>query len=117
MGGCAALHLAFTFDDLFSKVRGHGAGFIDDAWLYPSTDLRNERDPVSIALKKDLRSLKVYLDCGSLDSFRFFEGCDILYKILQSKGVPSEYHLNSGEHNDAFWQAKSEKYLIFYAGK
>jgi len=117
MGGWAALHLAFTYTKMFSKVGGHSPALIDDAWLYPTVKLRNEREPAAIASNKNLKALKVYLDCGDKDIFKFYEGCDLLNKILQAKGVSSEYHLNSGEHNDAYWKANSEKYLLFYAGK
>ena len=117
MGGFAALHLAFRHINLFSKVGGHSPAFIEALWLYPNEELRNERDPIKIALKENLKSIQVYLDCGDNDSFKFYNGCNQLYTILQLKGVHSEYHLNSGEHNAEYWIANSEKYLLFYAGK
>lgn len=124
MGGFVALHEAFSHPDMFSKVGGHSpALFIDefpndlDKWLYPSDSLREERDPVYIAQSKDLKSLKVYLDCGDKDYYKFYEGCDKLYKILLSKGVSAEYHLNRGKHDGAYWGANEENYLLFYAGK
>lgn len=117
MGGWAALHLAFIHTDMFSKVGGHSPAFIDASWLYPTFDIRTRRDPIKLASEKDLTSLKVYLDCGDKDSFKFYEGCNQLYTILQSNGVTSEYHLNDGEHNDTYWKKNSEKYLLFYAGK
>lgn len=123
MGGCAALHLAFLHPDLFSKVGGHSpALFVDDfadglkLWLYPDESLRKERDPIYIAQEKDIKPLKVYLDCGDTDSYKFYEGCDKLFKILQSKDIEAEYHLNSGGHDGAYWEANEEKYLLFYAG-
>lgn len=117
MGGFAALHLAFTHTELFSKVGGHSPAFIDDMWLYPSDEARNERDPMQIASKANLGSLKVYLDCGDKDSYKFYVGCEQLYTLLQAKGVSSEYHLNSGEHNGEYWITNGENYLLFYAGK
>lgn len=123
MGGWVALHMAFTHEDMFSKVGGHSpAIFLDGysdgvmSFLYPTEELRNERDPLRVAQNKDLTSLKVYLDCGDQDSYRFFEGCDKLNKILQSKGVDSKYYLNKGKHDGAYWGANIEKYLMFYAG-
>ncbi len=124
MGGFAALHIAFSHIDMFRKAGGHSpALFIDGfpnnlgQWLYPAEDVRRNRDPVYIAQDKDLKSLEVYLDCGDKDGYRFYEGCEKLYKILQSKGVKSEYHLNPGLHDGAYWETNAEKYLLFYAGK
>ncbi|QNU68094.1 esterase [Ruminiclostridium herbifermentans] len=124
MGGWVALHMAFTYTDMFSKVGGHSpAIFIDQypgsamAFLYPTEKLRNERDPIRVAESKDLTSLKVFLDCGDNDSYQFYEGCEQLNEILKSKGVDSQYHLSAGEHDGAYWEANVEKYLKFYAGK
>lgn len=122
MGGWVALHMAFAHEGMFSKVGGHSpAIFLDGStspvrsFLYPTEELRNERDPIRVAQNKDLTRLKVYLDCGAQDSYRFFEGCDKLNKILQSKGVDSEYYFNQGKHDGAYWEANIEKYLTFYA--
>jgi enterochelin esterase-like enzyme len=123
MGGCVALHLAFSHSDMFSKVGGNSpALFVNefpnglDRWLYPNESLRNERDPIYIAQNKDLKSLQVYLDCGDNDSYKFYKGCDKLYKILHAKGIESQYHLNAGAHDGAYWEANMENYLLFYAG-
>ncbi len=123
MGGWVALHMAFAHTDMFSKVGGHSpAIFLDGdaspvrSFLYPTEELKNERDPILVAQNKDLTSLKVYLDCGDQDSYRFFEGCDKLNKILQSKGVDSKYYFNQGKHDGPYWRANIEKYLMFYAG-
>jgi enterochelin esterase-like enzyme len=123
MGGCAALHTAFLHSDVFSKAGGHSpALFLDEfpnnlgTWLYPDMETRKQRDPIYLAQERDLKSLKVYLDCGDRDSYKFYEGCEKLYKILQEKGVESEYHLNPGAHDGAYWESNAEKYLLFYAG-
>jgi enterochelin esterase-like enzyme len=117
MGGWAALHLAFSHTELFSKVGGHSPALMNDNWLYPNFDARAKLDPVVVASEKDLTSLRVYLDCGDRDSFKFYEGSAQLYTALQAAGVPSEYHLNSGEHNDTYWKSHADDYLLFYAGK
>lgn len=124
MGGWVALHMAFEYTDMFSKVGGHSpAIFLDGysgsamAFVYPTEEMRNERDPIRVAENKDLTSLKVYLDCGDNDSYQFYEGCEQLNKILKSKGVDSQYYLNTGAHDGAYWGANVEKYLKFYAGK
>lgn len=123
MGGWVALHMAFTYVDSFSKVGGHSPAIFLDGYLgeamsfvYPTEELRNKRDPLRVAENKDLTSLKVYLDCGAQDSYKFFEGCDKLNEILVSKGVASEYYLNQGEHDGVYWETHIEEYLKFYAG-
>jgi enterochelin esterase-like enzyme len=117
MGGWAALHLAFAHTQLFGKVGAHSPALIEDGWLYPNFDARQRLDPIFLASDKDLGDLQVYLDCGDQDSFRFYEGCDRLYKALQAKGVASEYRLSPGGHNDAYWKEHLDDYLLFYAGK
>ncbi len=124
MGGWVALHMAFAHTDMFSKVGGHSpAIFLDGysgsamAFVYPTEEIRNDRDPLRVAENKDLTSLKVYLDCGDNDSYQFYDGCEQLNKILKSKGVDSQYHLNTGAHDGVYWGANVENYLKFYAGK
>lgn len=129
MGGFISLHTAFLHPDLFSKVGGHSpALFMNDwsttggeqglkAFLYPTDELRQTRDPLLLAQKLDIANLQVYLDCGDQDDYKFYDGSERLYKLLQGKGVPVEYHLNSGKHNSDYWKSQLSNYLMFYAGK
>ena len=124
MGGFAAIHLAFRHPDLFSRTGGHSPAIWTDNfedqymenWLYPP-DLRAERDPIAIARSQDLSSLEVYLDCGSSDSLGLYKGTAELAEMLRARGVRSQYHLNAGDHNAAYWQAHLEEYLLFYTGR
>ncbi len=122
MGGWVAIHLAFSHLDMFSKVGGHSpAIFIDGntdsvmSFIYPTEELRTERDPLIVAKNKDLSSLKIYLDCGDADSYQFYEGCEQLYNILKPKGVDIQYHLSKGKHDGEYWGSNIENYLKFYA--
>jgi enterochelin esterase-like enzyme len=124
MGGWVALHMAFTYTDMFSKVGGHSPAIFTDenpditmAFIYPTEKIRDERDPIRVAENKDLTSLRVYLDCGDNDSYQLYEGCEKLNEILKSKGVDSQYYLNAGEHDGDYWESNVENYLKFYAGK
>ena len=123
MGGCAALHLAFAHPELFVRASGHSpALFVEefpsglDGWLYPTETLRDERDPLRQAETADLSGLSVWLDCGDEDSYRFYEGCDVLEETLTARGVPVVNHLNPGLHDGAYWMAHAEEYLRFHAG-
>ncbi|EFM11220.1 putative esterase [Paenibacillus curdlanolyticus YK9] len=117
-GGIAALHAAFTHTDLFSKAGGHSASLYLDAWpdLYSTPELRSQRDPLALAANASLTELSVYLDCGDQDPYRFYEGAEKLYELLQKKQVKSEYHHGPGAHDEAYWDPNSENYLMFYTG-
>ena len=118
MGGYAALHLAFNHSELFSKVGGHSpALLVEDSWLYPNDQIRLERDPMLLVISKKVKNIEVYLDCGDKDSFKFYNSCETLAHILQNQNIQYEYHLNPGEHNKEYWNANSDKYLMFYVGK
>lgn len=124
MGGFIALHAAFRNADMFGKAGGHSPAVVLDntpdiaiSWLYPEESQRKERDPLQLAKEKDLKGLKVYLDCGDNDYYRFYEGCERLYELLRSEGVEAVYHLKPGSHDGAYWHSNAEEYLLFYAGR
>lgn len=125
MGGFISLHSAFRHPDLFSKVGGHmPAVWLDDfskagdlkSFLYPTNELRKERDPLIIAKTADLQQLKVYLDSGDQDDYKFYEGTEKLHQLLIQRGIQSEYHNSAGKHDSNYIRANVERYLIFYAG-
>lgn len=123
MGGFAALHLAFTNTDLFSKVGGHMPAVLIDtsfkdflSWVYPNQKIRNLRDPIKLANTNDLSEMDVYLDCGDNDSFNFYEGSELLYKELKDRGVNAQYHLKKGNHDDEYLKGNLEEYLNYYVG-
>jgi enterochelin esterase-like enzyme len=130
MGGFISLHTAFLHIDLFSKVGGHSpAIFLNDwsttggeehglkSFLYPTDAVRQTRDPLIFVKNLDLSNIKVYLDCGDQDDFKFYEGSEKLYSILKTKGVSVEYHLNKGKHDGEYWKSMLDNYLLFYVGK
>lgn len=118
MGGFAALHIAFRHTEQFAKVGGHSPAFPSPQWdwLYPDYKLVMERNPMMIAENKDLRSLKIYLDCGTEDEYGFHYPVKNLIELLKTKGVEVEGKLQPGKHNKAYWSDHIEDYLIFYAG-
>ncbi len=54
----------------------------------------------------------IYLDIGNSDPelqlVKMFED------YLTRRGIPHEYHLNVGYHEDKYWQAHLEDYLLWY---
>jgi enterochelin esterase-like enzyme len=125
MGGYAALHLCFAHTDLFSKAGGHSPAlwiyttnpvkFADVlSFLYPSVNLREERDPLVQVNSADLSGIKIWLDCGTRDFYGFNVGTKKLYEVLISKEAQVEYHAFSGGHNKDYWKTHLKEYLTFY---
>jgi S-formylglutathione hydrolase FrmB len=109
---------------LFSKVGGHIPAVLTDTsnmsfiYLYPDAKTRESRDPISLAQTQDLKNMKVYLDDGDKDKYKFWEGCQKLNSILQARGITSEFHLvKDGDHSSNYVKSQVENYLVFYAGK
>ena len=56
---------------------------------------------------------RIYLDIGRFDpevkaSYSF-------ENALNEEGIPHEWHLNEGRHNEAYWEEQMEAYLRWYA--
>jgi enterochelin esterase-like enzyme len=55
---------------------------------------------------------RIYIDTGRFDpevksTYRF-------ESVLSEKGIPHEWHLNEGRHNEEYWEAQMEAYLRWY---
>ncbi len=120
MGGFAALHIAMRNSDMFSKAGGHSPSLFIESFpdttvtdfLYPTDDIRQERDPIKIAENFDDSALKIFLDVESGGS----AGVKYLYDLLSGKGMSSEYHVMSLSHSRQSCNENMEDYLLFYAG-
>lgn len=128
MGGHVALRLAFTYPEMFSKVGGHAPSLRQEKvemspmiqkMVYPTQALREQRDPLFLAKKVDLKDLSVYLDIGSEDmpEKKLQLATEDLFKTLQELKVKSVYSLNEGTHDGAYIKSNVNKYLTFYFGK
>ncbi|WP_039656957.1 alpha/beta hydrolase [Clostridium tyrobutyricum] len=119
-GGYIALHNTFRHQNMFSKVGGHMPALElkledEDRPYYKDMELWKKYDPIYIARNDNISSdIDVYLDAGDRDEGRFYEGCSILHKILQEKGVNSQNHIFTGNHSAEYIQFNIEKYLKFY---
>lgn len=120
IGGYAALYNAFTHPDLFSKVGGHSPSlFIDDFpdktvsdWIYPTAELRKERDPIWLAQDCDLAGMSVFLDVEAGGS----TGPKYLYDILHERGLAAVFTELSLSHSRSSCAENMSEYLLFYAG-
>ncbi|MDO9546820.1 MAG: alpha/beta hydrolase-fold protein [Pelolinea sp.] len=55
---------------------------------------------------------RIYLDTGRFDpevknSYRFEQ-------VLNEKGIPHDWHMNNGRHNEAYWQQHMLEYIRWY---
>jgi len=143
MGGYAAMHLAFSHPDMFTKVGAHSPTVIPDLtelldssewldfpdifvkWLYPDKEAYYERDPIQLAKANDLSGLSVYVDREEEMIAKIVEeteetgiapvhGADILYEVLSDEGMEVEFHSYPGQHSNSQCKKNMEKYLIFY---
>lgn len=124
MGGYGALRFALLYPQLFAAVTAHSAALIDEpqAQLTPGEELAvtqfvgtafgkpfdraywDKESPFTI-VKTHPRpaGLKIYFDCGTSDSFGFDRGAVKFHKLLDSRGIPNEFHLYPGGHDWAYF--------------
>jgi enterochelin esterase-like enzyme len=105
-GGYWSLEIAFRHPELFSSVGGHSAAIFEDnaGPIY---------NPLTTGLDPKLIGLPIYMDIGEQDWLR--EGVIELHAAMSEAGIPHEWHLNQGEHSDAYWTEHSPEYLAWYA--
>ncbi len=119
-GGFAALHNAFKHPDLFSKVGGHMPALDlfyneEDEPHFINNETWEKCDPIRLAGNlRNNTDLKVYLDAGDQDEGGFYEGCALLHKTLDSKGIKTENHIFQGHHDAEYIKSNIERYLLFY---
>src|SRR5579863_7070346 len=126
MGGYGALRLAFGNPELFGSVSAHSAAIVRQPPQGVSADA-SAGDPAAQLLVKvfgnpidrkfwDLNSpfvlarknaaalarMKIYLDCGTEDSFGFYRGASELDQTLTSLKIPHEFHLYPGGHSVSY---------------
>ncbi|MFC4777660.1 alpha/beta hydrolase [Paenibacillus sp. GCM10023252] len=122
MGGYAALHYAFKYDGLFSKVGGHSAAVwreVPDylSWLYKDKTNQVENDPVLLVSKGiGDDAMRIYLDHGAKEYKSIADGNRALMEKLDEHKVTYVFKLNPGGHNKKYWASQMDNYLKFYAG-
>ena len=120
MGGYAALHIAFKNPGMFSKVGAHSPSlFIDkftdktvSDWLYPTLEIRKQRDPIYLAQSEDISDLSIFLDVEIGGS----TGVKYLHDILLEKNIDSTFMELGYSHGRLTCSENMDTYLSFYAG-
>ena len=102
-GGGWAIHYGLTRSELFGAIGGHSAAIFRqdsaklDDWL---EEIPRDSLP------------KVYLDAGDKD--QALSGVLSFIDLLAEMGVPHEWRLYSGLHEEAYWRAHVDEYLRWY---
>ena len=119
MGGYGALHYAFKYPQKFVAVSTHMAALQDSVDSNVGNSLEGQLltavfgNPIDKAYYKannplqlartasvaQLRTMKIYFDCGDRDNYGFNVGAEQLHAILQKRRVPHEWHIYPGGHD------------------
>lgn len=125
MGGYGALRLAFKYPTQFAAVSaqmpaliatlppGFGSASPGSPGAMMSSVFGNpvdrqyfERNNVFTLARTaplpELKRLKIYFDVGTNDDYGFDQGAEQLHQLLQSRGVPHEWHVYPGRHDVQF---------------
>jgi len=105
-GGYWSLEIAFRHPDAFVSVGGHSAALLDEY-------AKEHVNPQYTALTNDLGDLRIYLDIGSEDWVR--ENTLQLHADMETAGIPHTWVLNSGLHEEAYWEQHVAEYLAWYS--
>ena len=122
MGGYGAMRFAFKYPQLFGSVSTHMAALRESrppelggtvqgtlsATIFgePFNEAYyKEQSPFTLARKAPLAKLKstaIYFDCGKDDNYGFAVGNEAMDKLLISRGVAHEAHIDPGAHSVFF---------------
>ena len=125
MGGYGALRLAFKYPDEFAAVSaqmpaliadlpkdftsggpGSPGSLMGDVFGSPFSRTYFERNNVFYFARTDsaasLKRMKIYFNVGNNDDYGFEQGAQQLDKLLNSRGIPHEFHIYPGGHDPQF---------------
>lgn len=104
-GGYWALEIAFRHPEQFASVGGHSAALLD---TYAGPDL----NPQYTGLSQNLGDLRIYLDIGADDYV--INNIRRLHEDMVSQEIPHVWQLNEGSHEESYWSAHLNDYLLWY---
>lgn len=125
MGGFGALRLAFKSPQQFAAVSaqmpaliaeipsdfaaggpGSPGSMMGDVFGAPFNRAYFERNNVFYFAKATpaavLKRLSIYFDVGNNDDYGFEQGGQKLHQLLDSRGIPNEFHVYPGRHDPEF---------------
>ncbi len=104
-GGVWSLEIGFLHPELFGIVGGHSAAL--NVNTAPAS-----LDPLKLTGLASLKGQRIWLDTGDADYVQ--PGMEQLHQALDASGVPHEYHVWPGAHEDSLWAGHLADYLAFY---
>ncbi len=105
-GGYWSLMMAFRRPDMFRSAAAHSPALID-------SHAGPDSDPVQTGATNDLGALRIWVDIGRRDPYLI--EARPLHDALTATGVPHEWHVNEGTHDEAYWRANLLSYLTWYS--
>lgn len=105
-GGYWSLMMAFRRSDIFRSIGAHSPALID-------SHAGPAEDPAITGVTNDLGNLRIWIDIADRDPY--IVQARPLHDALESAGVPHEWHVNEGTHEEAYWRANLNSYLSWYS--
>ena len=103
-GGGWALHFALTHPELFGAFGGHSLAILDEDGAHLNRLLD--------AIPPD-EMPHMYMDIGKSDGLR--ASAAKFETQLTERGIPHEWYVNPGFHDEKYWSSHVEEYLKWYA--
>jgi enterochelin esterase-like enzyme len=108
MGGLSrgagwALHFTLTYPKLFGAFGGHSLAILDE----DGPRLRRLLDAIPL---EDMP--RIFLDIGEEDGLQ--HNAAMFESMLTERGIPHEWYLFPGFHNEEYWARHVEEYLKWY---
>jgi enterochelin esterase-like enzyme len=103
-GGGWALHFALNYPKLFGAFGGHSLAILDEDGTHLSR-LLNAIPPDQMP--------RIFMDIGKSDGLR--TSAAKFEAQLTERGIPHEWYINPGFHDEEYWSRHVEEYLKWYA--
>jgi enterochelin esterase-like enzyme len=100
-----AIHLGLSAWESFGAIGAHSLPVF---W----TDLPHIKKWLDSIPRESLP--RIYLDAGDKERLQIMRSARWFEELLTEKDIPHEWHLYSGYHEEAYWQAHLEEYLLWY---
>ncbi|MBN2549872.1 MAG: hypothetical protein JXB15_11980 [Anaerolineales bacterium] len=101
-----AIHLAISNWEYFSALGAHSpAVFHNDA----------QQMRTWLGLIPPEEYPRIYIDVGDHDRPEILDSAQWFERLLNEKDIPHDWYLFSGYHEEDYWSAHLEKYLLWYS--
>ena len=110
----AVYRMDFYDQAAMEEIVGRGARILEVPIepLGMSCLLYTSEDPRVTGAVNDLGDLRIWIDIGEGDPY--LSEALPLHEALTAAGVAHEWHVEPGTHEEAFWRARLEQYLMWY---